>query len=148
MAPATESIMGSLPRAKAGVGSAVNDTTRQMGGALGVAVLGSILSSSYAAAMAPVVSGLPAPAAAAAGDSIGGAVAVSGQVGGSSGAALLQSAKVAFANGMGDALVVAAFVAFAGALIALFFLPARSRDPIVLEAEGESPADRVAEAAL
>ena len=47
MAPATESIMGSLPPAKAGVGSAMNDTTRQMGGALGVAVLGSILATSY-----------------------------------------------------------------------------------------------------
>ncbi len=47
MAPATDSIMGSLPRAKAGVGSAVNDTTRQVGGAFGVAVLGSILSSQY-----------------------------------------------------------------------------------------------------
>jgi EmrB/QacA subfamily drug resistance transporter len=47
MAPATDSIMGSLPRAKAGVGSAVNDTTRQIGGAFGVAVLGSILASRY-----------------------------------------------------------------------------------------------------
>ena len=45
MAPATESIMGSLPRAKAGVGSAVNDTTRQVGGALGVAVVGSVMTS-------------------------------------------------------------------------------------------------------
>ena len=44
MAPATESIMGSLPRAKAGVGSAVNDTTRQVGGAVGVALLGSLMS--------------------------------------------------------------------------------------------------------
>ena len=47
MAPATESIMGSLPPAKAGVGSAMNDTTRQMGGALGVAVIGSILATAY-----------------------------------------------------------------------------------------------------
>ena len=47
MAPATESIMGSLPRAKAGVGSAVNDTTRQVGGALGVAIIGSVMSSVY-----------------------------------------------------------------------------------------------------
>ena len=48
MAPATESVMGSLPREKAGVGSAVNDTTRQVGGALGVAVIGSVVSSIYA----------------------------------------------------------------------------------------------------
>ena len=47
MAPATESIMGSLPRAKAGVGSAMNDTTRQVGGALGVAVVGSVMLSTY-----------------------------------------------------------------------------------------------------
>ena len=47
MAPATESVMGSLPREKAGVGSAVNDTTRQMGGALGVAIIGSIVASVY-----------------------------------------------------------------------------------------------------
>ena len=58
MAPATDSIMGSLPLAKAGVGSAMNDTTRQIGGALGVAILGSILASSYGAAMDPVVSQL------------------------------------------------------------------------------------------
>ena len=47
MAPATESIMGSLPKAKAGVGSAVNDTTRQAGGALGVAVIGSVFAATY-----------------------------------------------------------------------------------------------------
>src|SRR5205814_8459908 len=47
MAPATESIMGSLPPAKAGVGSAMNDTTRQFGGALGVAVIGSVLATAY-----------------------------------------------------------------------------------------------------
>src|SRR3546814_14460167 len=52
MAPATDSIMGSLPRAKAGVGSAVNDTTRQVGGAVGVAVLGSVLASSLHGPMA------------------------------------------------------------------------------------------------
>ena len=47
MAPCTDSIMGSLPRAKAGVGSAVNDTTRQMGGAVGVAVFGSLMASHF-----------------------------------------------------------------------------------------------------
>src|SRR3954454_21682551 len=60
MAPATESIMGSLPLAKASVGSAVNDATRTTGGALGVAVLGSLLSSGYRADMDAAVSGLPA----------------------------------------------------------------------------------------
>ena len=63
MAPATESIMGSLPRDKAGVGSAVNDTTRQVGGALGVAIIGSVYSSVYAGSIASAIAaarGLPA----------------------------------------------------------------------------------------
>ena len=74
IAPATESIMGSLPQAKAGVGSAVNDTTRQTGGALGVAVIGSI----FAAGTTPRhdVAGLPAAAQADVRDSIGKALAV------------------------------------------------------------------------
>ena len=54
MAPATESVMGSLPRSKAGVGSAVNDTTRQVGGALGVAIIGSVVSSAYAGNIADI----------------------------------------------------------------------------------------------
>ena len=57
MAPSTESIMGSLPRAKAGVGSAMNDTTRQIGGALGVAVVGSVMTSVYGSRLQP-----PSPA--------------------------------------------------------------------------------------
>src|SRR4029079_10612539 len=62
-APATESIMGSLPRAKAGVGSAVNDTTRELGGAFGVAIIGSVLSSLYAARLGDNLDGtVPAPA--------------------------------------------------------------------------------------
>ncbi len=61
MAPATESIMGSLPPAKAGVGSAVNDTTRELGGALGVAVLGSLLASGYASSMVTSLRGLHCP---------------------------------------------------------------------------------------
>ena len=68
------SIMGSLPPAKSGVGSAVNDTTREVGGALGVAILGSLFAAGYASTMdaATVVAGLPAEAAAAAHDSLGG----------------------------------------------------------------------------
>ncbi len=60
MAPATEAIMGSLPKAKAGVGSAMNDVVREVGGTLGVAVLGSVLASAYASGMDGAVSGLPA----------------------------------------------------------------------------------------
>ena len=125
MAPATESIMGSLPLAKAGVGSAMNDTTRQIGGALGVAILGSILASSYSNAMAPVVANLPGEAAQIASDSIGGAVAVASQIG-EAGAQLVDAASAAFIGGMEIAVWVAAGVVLLGAVITFLFLPARA----------------------
>jgi EmrB/QacA subfamily drug resistance transporter len=127
MAPATESIMGSLPLAKASVGSAVNDATRTTGGALGVAVLGSLLSSGYRADMDAAVSGLPAGAADAARDSLGGALAVAAHGGG---ARLATTAQEAFVSGMHSAVIVAAGIALAGALIALVFLPARAPEHV------------------
>jgi EmrB/QacA subfamily drug resistance transporter len=131
MAPATESIMGSLPREKAGVGSAMNDTTRQVGGALGVAVLGSITAASYHASIdhSRVLAGLPAPAQAAASDSIGGAVAVGHQLG-ASGTQLIQAASESFVHAMSSTVLIGAAVALAGALVALLFLPARPADEI------------------
>jgi EmrB/QacA subfamily drug resistance transporter len=128
MAPATESIMGSLPRAKAGVGSAVNDTTRQIGGALGVAILGSLLASTYASSLGDTV-----PAAAKA--SVGAALDLARGLGGAEGAALAASAKSAYVDGMGVGVLVAAGVALLGSMIALAFLPSRAR------MEEESPAD-------
>ncbi len=63
MTPATEAIMGALPKEKAGVGSAMNDVLRELGGTLGVAVLGSILASKYAGGMEGSTDGLPPEAA-------------------------------------------------------------------------------------
>ena len=128
MAPATESIMSSLPLAHAGVGSAMNDTVRMVGGTLGVAVLGSLLSGRYGADMESAVEGLPAPAQAAAEDSIGGASAVAEQVGGEAGATLSRVAETAFSSAMGTTLTIAAAVAMTGAFVALFVLPGRERE--------------------
>ena len=123
MAPATGAIMASLPLGKAGVGSAVNDTTRELGGALGVAVLGSLLASAFRSAMAPAVAGLPEQAAAAI-ESLGAALAVAGALG-PEGAALALAARVGYVDAMGTALLVgAAVVALASALVAAF-LPSR-----------------------
>ena len=88
MAPATESIMSVLPEAHAGVGAAMNDTTRMVGGSLGVAVLGSLLSSGYGAGMERATEGLPAGAADAAQNSLGGASVVAERMGGDAGLAL------------------------------------------------------------
>jgi len=128
MAPCTDSIMGSLPRAKAGVGSAVNDTTRQVGGALGVAIIGSVYSSVYAGSISSAIAGkgLPAAAEATVTDSIGGAMGVAKSVGGQAGDALAAAAKTAFVSGMHRGVLVGAVIALAGALVALLFLPARA----------------------
>jgi EmrB/QacA subfamily drug resistance transporter len=128
MAPATESIMGSLPRDKAGVGSAVNDTTRQVGGALGVAIIGSVFSSVYASQISSHLSGmhLPASAASAANSSVGGALEVAGHIPGRAGESLASAAREAFVAGMHQGVIVGAVVAVVGAFVALAFLPARA----------------------
>jgi EmrB/QacA subfamily drug resistance transporter len=128
VAPATEAIMGSLPRNRAGVGSAVNDTTRQVGGALGVAILGSLLSSAYAHHVAPVLASLPPGSRGEASDSIVKTFAVAERVGGANTAAVLHGAKVAFTDAMGTVALVAAGFALLGALAVMLFLPAKGRD--------------------
>jgi EmrB/QacA subfamily drug resistance transporter len=129
MTPATDSVMGSLPLAKASVGSAVNDAARTTGGALGVAVLGSILSSGYRADMDAVSAG------AAAHDSLSGALATAARIGGATGDRLATTAQEAFVNGMHTAALVAAGIALVGALVALVFLPSREAAPAAIVPE-------------
>jgi EmrB/QacA subfamily drug resistance transporter len=138
MTPATDAIMSALPEAQFGVGSAVNDTTREIGGALGVAVLGSLFAGTYASHLAGAVTGLPAEAAAAVQESIAGAAAVAQVVGGDAGAAILAAARQAFVDGMTWTAVLGAGFAVAGAAIALRFLPDRvSSSADALAAAGE-----------
>jgi EmrB/QacA subfamily drug resistance transporter len=121
-APATNAIVSSVPLSKSGVGSAVNDTTREVGGALGIAVLGSLVSSAYRSTMAGSVGGLPPAAAAVARDSIGGAYSVA-QGAGPAGSQLNSLAATAFTDAMSAALVAAAVVALVTAGIVLIFFP-------------------------
>jgi hypothetical protein len=134
IAPATESIMGSLPREKAGVGSAMNDVVREVGGTLGIAVLGSALASAYASTMDGAVAGLPAGAAEAASDSVGAAQQAGAEVGGTSGAELIATANQAFVDAMSTTAGIAAAIAVAGALIAAALLPSRPRTEPALPA--------------
>jgi Na+/melibiose symporter-like transporter len=147
MTPATDAVMGSLPAAKAGVGSAMNDTTRQIGGALGVAVLGSVLSSGYTAHLG--TAGRPVPHEAR--DGIGAAMRIADQLPGAAGAALSDAARTAFLHGMGLASLVAAAVAAGGALVALLWLPARAPapvEPLVLPAPDATSAEATSEREL
>ncbi len=126
-APATESIMGSLDVDKAGIGSAVNDTTRELGGTLGVAVVGSVFSSVYVAALAdsPTFARLPVQAQRITEDSVGAAQLVAQRLGPLAGSYLTEVSD-AFLAGFSVASMVVAAVAAAGSLFAWRFLPARA----------------------
>ncbi len=140
MAPATDSVMGSLPLAKAGVGSAVNDTTRQVGGAMGVAIVGSVLASTYGNNINDFFAGTPAPAEAvtAARGSIGGAIGVATNIPDSQFAtSLITAANEAFVQAVHWGVVVAATSTAVGALVAWFFLPARARQTDVRDQDIE-----------
>jgi EmrB/QacA subfamily drug resistance transporter len=119
MAPATESVMGSLPREKAGVGSAINDTTRQVGGALGVAIIGSVVSSVYA--------GLNASETATAQSSLGAAQGVAADMGRQS-ADFLAAASNSFVDALSIGLRISAFVVIIAGIVAWRFLPSHARE--------------------
>jgi EmrB/QacA subfamily drug resistance transporter len=129
MTPATDAIMSALPKAQFGVGSAVNDTTREIGGALGVAVLGSVFASVYADHMADVSAALPAEIAGVVTDSLAGALAVAGSVGGPAGQALAAAARQSFVDGMTLTALAGIAFALAGAAIAFRYLPDRVSEP-------------------
>ncbi|HEV8295766.1 MAG TPA: MFS transporter [Acidimicrobiales bacterium] len=145
MAPATESIMGSLPLAKAGVGSAVNDTTRQVGGAVGVAVIGSVFNSLYTSTVGDRLAGLALPAGVVgrAKDSIGAALAASNDVGGANGTAVADAARNGFLDGMHTGLIVGACAAAVGIIVTLVWLPARARSADVVTQAHEFEAEHV-----
>ena len=129
-APATESIMGAVSNAKAGIGSAVNDTTRELGATLGVAVIGSVFSSLYIEAFTSnSTRGIPEVALGPARDSIGGALIASERLAdfGAVGAAdrLGQVASNGFFDGMQAGCLVAAGVCAVGAVICFAILPAQ-----------------------
>ncbi len=129
MAPCTDSIMGSLPRAKAGVGSAMNDTTRQMGGAIGVAVFGSIMASHFTASVSEKLGGdLPARVLRAVGNNVGQAVGIAHQSSPSVSAQIANAAKESFVTGLHIIGIAAAVITLVAALGVLVFLPARPRD--------------------
>jgi EmrB/QacA subfamily drug resistance transporter len=128
-APATEAIMGSLPPAKAGVGSAVNDTTRELGGTLGVAIIGSLFASVYSSRLGDLLAGSPVPADAQriAGESVGAGIEVARlageRAGAPAGAAVKAAVDSAFIDGFRAGSWVSAGVVLIGAMIALRWLP-------------------------
>jgi EmrB/QacA subfamily drug resistance transporter len=127
MPPVTVAIMQTMPREKAGAGSAINNTFRQVGGALGVAVLGSLLSASYRGGIESelrAVPGLSDGARHAAGESIEATFAVAARVG-PAGEGLVSPAKSAFIDAIHVTVIGASAVALLGALVVALWLPGR-----------------------
>jgi len=133
-APATEAIMGVVPAAKAGIGSAVNDATRELGATLGVAVIGSVALSIYRDRVAEA---FPAgPARELAQESLGAASTAAAQAGDPG---LITLAQDGFLSGLSAGCLVAAGVAIVGALLAARFLPAHPVAPEVPADEAQTP---------
>ncbi len=127
-APATEAVMGSLPAARSGVGAATNSAGLQVGGALGVGILGSALSTRFQGHLVPVLAGhhLPAAIEQLVVGSLGGALAVAGHVGGPIGAALAAVSRRAFMSGMDLALAIGAVAVLVGVVVVAIALPSWS----------------------
>jgi hypothetical protein len=132
-APSTGAIMRSLPLHKAGVGSAVNDTTRELGGALGVAVLGSLVASQFRSTIEGALGGLPAKAT----HSLADALQQAAAIGGARGSAIADAARGAFVDAFSSTLWVAAVVVVvASALVAWLLRPkARAKADAMVAAE-------------
>src|SRR5262245_14851453 len=137
MTPMTTQLMASVPRDRAGMGSATNDTTRELGGALGVAVLGSLLTGKFASGVAPVVADLPAAVRDEAEGGLGGVfgLVARGLVPDGLSERLVSTAKQAFVDGLGLATAVSAVVVVIAAVLVYKFLPA-DRDSMEVSGEG------------
>jgi EmrB/QacA subfamily drug resistance transporter len=140
MAPATDAVVGAVPAAKSGVASATNTVARMISGALGVAVIGSLISSIYSNEVEGSLSALPPEAQARAADSVGAASAIAGQLPPHAASELLATARDAFTQAMGIGLLVAAALAAATVVVVVRFLPAR--EPVAAELEGPEPSIR------
>jgi EmrB/QacA subfamily drug resistance transporter len=147
MGPATESVMGSVPPEKSGVASAMNDVTRQVGGSLGTAIIGSLISSLYGSRIADSVSSMPHAAQAAAEDSIGKAHSIAATLPASEGAQLAHAASVAYTDALGIGFAIAAVAAVMAGFAVRRWLPARhANDPTEVTPIVALPAAPVVEA--
>jgi EmrB/QacA subfamily drug resistance transporter len=127
IAPATEAIMGSLDADKAGIGSAVNDTTRELGGTLGVAIVGSVFASVYSGDIgsSTILAELPADVHSAMGHSMALAHNVIGQLSGERITAVRDAVNGAFLDGLQVGSLVCAAIALGAAVVVAWLLPAR-----------------------
>jgi EmrB/QacA subfamily drug resistance transporter len=121
--PSTDAVMAAVPDQNAGLGSAINDTGRQVGAALGIGILGALANAGYRSGIGGTVASLSPDLAAAAKRSVGAALEIAGGMGGPAGASLRQAASAAFMDGFGLAMLAGAVLLAAGAVAVLRWLP-------------------------
>jgi EmrB/QacA subfamily drug resistance transporter len=126
MPPATEAVMSVVPRERAGAGSALTNTARQVSGALGVAVLGSILAQAFRDQLEPHLGNLPAAAQNAATSSITASHAVAATLGPAAGRQLADFADTAFVHAMHLTTLISAAITLLGAVIVMRWMPGRA----------------------
>ena len=145
-APATEAIMGSLSADKAGVGSAVNDTTRELGGTLGVAIVGSVFASVYAKRIdsASALAALPADVRSTLQQSTAAAYKVIGQLPAVQAAGVRDAVNHAFLGGMQIGSLVCAAIALTAAVVVAVLLPARAHQSATGLTESAEPETAIA----
>ena len=120
---ATDFVVTSAPPERAGAAAAISETSAEMGGALGIALLGSLMSAIYRSAMTGVIpEGTPADAVEAALGTLGGAVAVAGDLPPETGAAMLTTARLVFTGALATTAIVSAFIALAAAALAILMM--------------------------
>ena len=137
MAPATDAVVGAVPAARSGVASAMNTVARMVSGALGVAVIGSLVNSLYGDDLESRLAAVPAPARDAAAESIGAAHAIAAQLPPPAGSSLMAEAADAFVSAMGAGLLLAAAMSLATAVVVARVLrrrPAEAAAPAGVQA--------------
>ena len=122
MTPGTNILMASVPRNRSGMGSAMNDTTRELGGALGVAVLGAILSATYENQIRETASAFTGPIKDGLESSLAVALSVAEKLGPAA-KSVSDAAMNAFMSGVSNAAIIASIIIFASAAVAFFGLP-------------------------
>src|SRR4051812_44393005 len=133
MSPMTASIMSAVPARRAGAGSAMNDATRELGAAFGIALMGSLAASRYSASLAPVTAHLPRSVQRQAGVSLADALAAADKLGGPAGRALTAGAQHAFIDGIQLAVTCGAILAVAAAVVVFRRLPYQAAHGTALE---------------
>jgi EmrB/QacA subfamily drug resistance transporter len=137
MSPSTAAITSSLPEEKQGVASSLNDTVREMGGAVGIALIGSVLSATYGSNVEGATRGLPPEVAEPVGDGIGAALAIAPRLG-AEGTGLVDAARQAFVDGMTPALGVACAMCLAAAAFTALRAPkTTAEEPSLHEPDAE-----------